>query len=85
MSIQSARDFLTKVANDEDFRNQLRGCKTQAEQLQIAQRAGFHFSSDEVNAARNELQDADLDVVSGGCTCGNEAGGCTGSCESIET
>jgi len=32
MSIESARDFLTKVAKDEEFRNRLGGCKTRADQ-----------------------------------------------------
>ena len=32
MSIQSARDFLSKVAKDEEFRKGLGGCKTKADQ-----------------------------------------------------
>jgi predicted ribosomally synthesized peptide with nif11-like leader len=67
MSIQSARDFLTKVSTDEKFREGLGGCKTRAEQQQLAQGAGFEFTGDEIRAASEELQDADLDVISGGC------------------
>ena len=70
MSIQSARDFLTKVAKDEDFRKGLGGRKTKADQYQLAQGAGFEFSGDEMREAAGELQDADLDVISGGSCCG---------------
>ena len=70
MSIESARDFLTKVSKDEEFRKGLGGCKTRAEQQQFAQGAGFEFTGDEVKAAAGELQDADLDLISGGSCCG---------------
>ena len=70
MSIQSARDFLTKVAKDEEFSKRLGGCKTRADQYQLAQGAGFEFTGDEMKAAASELQDADLDAVSGGSCCG---------------
>lgn len=69
MSIQSARDFLAKVAKDEEFRKRLGGCKTRAAQEQFVRGAGFEFTSDEIGAARSELQDADLDVISGGLYC----------------
>jgi predicted ribosomally synthesized peptide with nif11-like leader len=70
MSIESARDFLSKVAKDEEFRKGLDGCKSRAEQQQFAQGAGFEFTGDEVKAAAGELQDTDLDLVSGGSCCG---------------
>ena len=70
MAIQSARDFLTKVAKDEEFRKRLGGCKTRADQYQLAQGAGFEFTGDEMKAAAGELQDADLDLIAGGHCCG---------------
>ena len=70
MSIQSARDSLVKVAKDEEFRKQLGGCKTRADQYQFAQGAGFESTRNEMKAAAGELQDVDLDVVSGGSCCG---------------
>ena len=76
MSIQSARDFLAKVAKDEELRKGLSGCKTRADQYQWAQGAGFEFTGDEMKAAAGELQDADLDVISGGSCCGS-------TCESM--
>ncbi len=69
MSIQSARDFLTKVAKDKKFRAELVGCRTEAERQEFALKAGFQFTSNEIAAARTELQDADLDGISGGTGC----------------
>ncbi len=66
MSIQSARDFLVKAAKDEEFRKRLDGCNTEAELHRFAREAGFTFTEGEVRAARAELQDADLDLISGG-------------------
>jgi len=66
MSIQSARDFLAKVGKDEELRRRLGGCKTGADQYQLARGAGFEFTRDEMKAAAGELQDADLEVISGG-------------------
>ncbi len=66
MSIESARHFLTKVAKDEKFRNLLSGCKTEAERRKLALGTGFDFTGDELRLARSELQDYDLDVISGG-------------------
>ncbi len=70
MSIQSARDFLTKVTKDEKFRTALQGCKTGAEREQFALKAGFQFTGEEIRAARGELQDRDLDGISGGIDIG---------------
>ena len=55
MSIESARDFLTKVSKDEELRKGLSACKTRAEQQQFAQGAGFEFTKDEVRTAAGEL------------------------------
>ena len=82
MSIQSARDFLKKVSEDEEFRKGLTSCQSGAEQEQFARGAGFEFSRDEIRAASGELQDADLDTISGGnCSCETD----TYVCHSVET
>ena len=71
MSVQSARDFLTKLSTDEDFRKGLGGCKTRAEQQQFALTSGFEFNAEEIRTASAEVQDAELDVIGGGkCGCG---------------
>ena len=55
MSIENARDFLAKIAKDDEFRKGLAGCNTRAEQQQFARGAGFEFTGDEVKAAAGEL------------------------------
>ncbi len=70
MSIQGARDFLNRVGKDEGFRKQLGRCTNRTEQQQLAQSLGFEFSADEMKTAAGELQDVDLDGVSGGNCCG---------------
>jgi len=79
MSIESARNFLRKVAKDEEFREQLSDCTSRAEQLQFAREGGFDFTPEEMAEVRDELQDEDLDQVSGGgCGCLCESDYCTG-------
>ena len=74
MSIQSARAFLAKVAEDEEFHKALDGCKSAAEKQQFVRGAGFEFTADEMKAAGSELQDADLGVISGGVGCTHDCG-----------
>ena len=61
---------MARLAKDEEFRKGLGGCKNRADQYELAQGAGFEFTGDEMKAAASELQDADLDVISGGSCCG---------------
>ncbi len=70
MSIESARSFLTRVAKDESFRSRLGSCKSRADQQLLAKGAGFDFTNDEIKSARSELQDSDLDAISGAACCG---------------
>jgi predicted ribosomally synthesized peptide with nif11-like leader len=70
MSVESARGFLSKVAKNDEFRKELGRCKTRTEQQQFAKGAGFEFTGDEMRAAAGELQDADLETISGGSCCG---------------
>ena len=70
MSVQSAREFMARVAGDETFRQGLGGCKSRAEQHAFARAAGFDFTVEELKAASAEIQDSDLDTMSGGSCCG---------------
>lgn len=69
MTLESARSFLSRIASDEAFRKELAACKTKDEQLAYVRKAGFEFTQDDINTVRNEIQDADLDVVAGGMEC----------------
>ncbi|WP_366923919.1 Nif11-like leader peptide family natural product precursor [Metallumcola ferriviriculae] len=72
MSVESAKKFLEKVKNDEDFKNKLSGLKNEQERLDFSKAEGFDFSVAELTEANGgELSDNDLDEVAGGISaCG---------------
>ncbi len=66
MSIESAKAFLERVRDDEDFRNSVGKIGIAEERLEYVKKAGFDFTSDEIAMLKDELSDVDLDSVSGG-------------------
>jgi len=69
MSIESAKAFIEKVKNDEEFKNKLGEFKDGQERLEFAKQAGFDFTADDIAKVKAEqgLTDAELDGVAGGC------------------
>jgi predicted ribosomally synthesized peptide with nif11-like leader len=74
MSIESAKAFLERVRNDEDFRKSVGGITTAEERMEFVKKAGFDFTEKEINSLKDELSDEQLGGVAGGNPC-NE-GGC---------
>ena len=77
MSIENARSFYVRVTTDEEFRTQLEQTETTEERQQIIRTAGFEFTNEEWETAKEqilaasdsnegELSDAELTSVSGG-------------------
>lgn len=66
MSMESAKLFLARMTNDEEFAAKILVCKDAKQRLQTAREEGFDFTAEDLNRARNELSDADLDMVAGG-------------------
>lgn len=76
MSIESAKAFYSQMTADEAFRSQLEQAVSKEERQQILQAAGYDFTSEEwqaaieqiqdSKAADSELSDAQLEAVSGG-------------------
>ena len=66
MSIESAKAFLERVKNDEDFRKELEEQASAEERLNIAKAQGFDFTKEEINSLKEELSDDELDMVAGG-------------------
>ena len=66
MSMESAKAFMERMTNDEEFAAKILACKDANQRLLTAQAEGFDFTAEEVNWVRNELSDADLDMVAGG-------------------
>lgn len=69
MSVESAKTFIEKVKNDEDFKKKLGELKDAEERLEFARAEGFDFTKEELAEAKEEegLTDEELDNVAGGC------------------
>lgn len=69
MSIQSAKTFIEKVRNDEDFKNELGKLKDGNERMVFVKAKGFDFTTEELAKVKEELglTDEELDNVAGGC------------------
>jgi predicted ribosomally synthesized peptide with nif11-like leader len=66
MSIESAKAFLERVENDEDFRKSVGELGTAEERMEFVKKAGFDFTKEEINSIKVELSDEDLDKVKSG-------------------
>ena len=66
MSIESAKAFLERMKNDEDFRKSVGVISTSEERMQYVKGAGFDFTKDEIANLKEELSDDDLENVAGG-------------------
>ncbi len=66
MSIESAKAFMEKMRDDEDFRNSVGEIGTAEERLEYVKKAGFDFTKDEIANLKDELSEEDLEKLSGG-------------------
>ncbi len=67
MSIESAKAFLERVKDDEDFRKELEEQATVEERIKFAKAQGFDFTKEEIDSLTDELSDDQLDAVAAGC------------------
>ncbi len=68
MSIESAKAFMERVVNDEDFRKEVESIATAEERIAFVTAAGFDFTKEELETVREKLQltDEELETLSGG-------------------
>ncbi len=67
MSIESAKDFLEKIKNDEDFSEQFEVLPDHEAREKLAKESGFDFTKEELDQLRDEmLTEEELDSVAGG-------------------
>ena len=66
MPIESAKAFLERMKNDEDFRNRVGEIATTEQRMEFVKEAGFDFTKEEIEKLSSEVSDKLLDVVSGG-------------------
>ena len=74
MSIESAKAFLERVKNDEDFRKELEKKPSVEERIEFAKAQGFDFTTEEIDSLKDELSDEELDAVAGGWSTGGQTG-----------
>ena len=70
MSVESAKEFVERLVNDENWRNKINAAETQKERQAMVKEEGFDFSEEELAQCRDELSTSDLDAVTGGGTSG---------------
>ena len=63
MSIESAKAFLERIKNDDDFRKSVGDIATSKERMEYVKGAGFDFTKDEIANLKVELSDYDLEKV----------------------
>ena len=80
MSIESAKAFLERIKNDEDFRKSVGEIATSKERMEYVKGAGFDFTKDEIANLKDELSDDDLENVAGGSCWDFEDDWCDDSC-----
>ncbi len=68
MSIESAKAFMERVLNDEDFRKEVGEIGTAEERMEFVTAAGFDFTKDELKNVQEKMQltDEELGRLSGG-------------------
>lgn len=69
MSVISAKAFIEKAKNDEEFKNKLSALKDGKARMEFVKAAGFDFTTEELTKVKEEqgLSDEELDNVAGGC------------------
>ena len=70
MSIESAKAFMEKMRDDEDFRKSVGERATSKERMEYVKGAGFDFTKDEIANLKDELSDDDMDKIGGGMDLG---------------
>jgi predicted ribosomally synthesized peptide with nif11-like leader len=72
MSVESAKAFIERVKNDEDFKKKVFEIKEKQERKDLVKAEGFDFTADELKeASGGELSEDELDSVAGGLMCFN--------------
>jgi predicted ribosomally synthesized peptide with nif11-like leader len=71
MSVESAKKFIERLANDAEFRAQVESASDPVTKKKLAQAAGYDFDMADIAAvlpqsAGGELSDAELEGVAGG-------------------
>ncbi len=59
MSMESAKKFIKRLQTDDDFLQQVKGCKDFEERNKFVKSEGFDFTAEEINRLKDEFTDDD--------------------------
>ena len=69
MSVESAKAFVDRMKQNDEFSGKIKECKDPQERSRLVKEAGFAFTADEITAVSRELSDMELELVWGGFDC----------------
>jgi len=55
MSVESAKEYITRMRNDEPFRRQVNDCTDEAANWEFVKASGYDFTIPEFNQAKDEI------------------------------
>ncbi|MCP4289399.1 MAG: Nif11-like leader peptide family natural product precursor [Gammaproteobacteria bacterium] len=66
MTIESAKAYLERLRNDEDFRKEVSELSSPEDRTKFVKDNGFDFSKEHIEQVKLELSDDELDMEGGG-------------------
>ncbi len=66
MTIESAKAYLERLRNDEDFRKEVGEKSSPEDWMKFVKENGFDFSKEEFEQVKSELSEEELDRIDGG-------------------
>jgi len=66
MSIESAKAYVERMKNDEDFREKVTACRDGETRIAFVKEAGYEFTAEDIELVRAELSEEDIMAIAGG-------------------
>ncbi|MCP4292045.1 MAG: Nif11-like leader peptide family natural product precursor [bacterium] len=66
MSFESAKAFVERMKNDENFRKECSGKSSPEDRMKFVKESGFDFSREDMDQVTSALSDDELERASGG-------------------
>ncbi len=66
MTIESAKTYLGRMKNDENFRKECSEKSSPEEWMKFVKENGFDFSKEDIEQVKSELNDDELEMIVGG-------------------
>ncbi|MCP4374637.1 MAG: Nif11-like leader peptide family natural product precursor [bacterium] len=66
MTIESAKAYLERMKNDENFRKECSEKSSPEELIKFVKASGFDFSMEDIDQVKSELSDDEMEMIAGG-------------------